>query len=340
MNTMNAFFELITTAVIHLNWIDWVLILASVFFMVEGYTSGFIASMFDIASFLFSFIAALKFYTFFGNIGVTLLHMQQSIAHAIAFVAVAVFVEMVLRFIQERITHEIRKNTFLIASGISQANHVLGIIPGLFSGLILFAFLLTSLIVLPISAQVKDSINTSIIGNVLVDKTQNFEGNLSLLFGNKGTNLLTFYTVEPEVSTSVPLDFTITTSTTDKKAEDTMLTVINQERKKVGLNPLVTDDKLQALAITHAQDMLSRGYFSHNTPEGKTPFDRMNDASIVYQYAGENLALSANVGTAMQGLMQSPGHRANILSPNFKKIGIGVIDTNGNGEMFGQEFTD
>lgn len=337
---MNALFEIITTYLSRLNWIDWILILSSIFFIIEGYTTGFIASMFDIATFLASFIVGLKVYGPLGDVLIKTLHIQQNIAHAVGFILAAVVAEMILRFIQERLTKQLKKNTFLVPSGISQTNHLLGTIPGLFSGLILFAFLITSLTVLPISGQVKDSINSSVLGTVLVNRTQSFEKDLDVFFGNKANNLLTFYTVEPEVSTSVALDFTIPNATIDTQAEDVMLSMVNQERKKQGLSPLVKDTKLQELARSHSLDMLARGYFSHNTPEGKTPFDRMNDAGVSYQYAGENLALSANVYTAMQGLMQSPGHRANILSPNYKKIGIGVGSAGGYGEMFSQEFTD
>ena len=86
--------------------------------------------------------------------------------------------------------------------------------------------------------------------------------------------------------------------------------------------------------------MFARGYFSHYTPEGLTPFDRMAQGDAYFTYAGENLALAPNVTIAMQGLMQSLGHRANILSANFGKIGVGVIDGGIYGQMFCQEFTD
>ena len=86
--------------------------------------------------------------------------------------------------------------------------------------------------------------------------------------------------------------------------------------------------------------MFARGYFSHYTPEGLSPFDRMAQTDVSYTYAGENLALAPNVTVAMQGLMQSPGHRANILFPNFGKLGVGVIDGGIYGQMYCQEFTD
>ena len=83
-----------------------------------------------------------------------------------------------------------------------------------------------------------------------------------------------------------------------------------------------------------------RNYFSHYTPEGKSPFDRMDEAGIKYKAAGENLAYAPSVEVAHQGLIDSPGHRANILRPEFGHLGVGVIDGGINGKMFCQEFTD
>jgi uncharacterized protein YkwD len=100
------------------------------------------------------------------------------------------------------------------------------------------------------------------------------------------------------------------------------------------------DEKLQEVARAHGEDMFARGYFAHNTPEGKTPFDRMNEAGIKYVVAGENLALAPNLETAHQGLMDSKGHRENILSTDYGKVGIGVIDGGKYGEIFVQEFTN
>ncbi len=68
--------------------------------------------------------------------------------------------------------------------------------------------------------------------------------------------------------------------------------------------------------------------------------DRLNEAAISYSVAGENLALAPTVQTAHNGLMNSEGHRKNILDPEFKKLGVGVIDNGVYGKMFVQVFTD
>ena len=119
-----------------------------------------------------------------------------------------------------------------------------------------------------------------------------------------------------------------------------MLAMVNSERKNVGLSALSFSENLAKVGRAHCIDMFERGYFSHYTPEGLSPFDRMLQANINFNYAGENLALAPNTELAMRGLMQSPGHKANILSQNFNRVGIGVIDGGVYGEMFCQEFSD
>ncbi|KKR60955.1 MAG: hypothetical protein UT99_C0004G0001, partial [Candidatus Curtissbacteria bacterium GW2011_GWA2_40_31] len=89
-----------------------------------------------------------------------------------------------------------------------------------------------------------------------------------------------------------------------------------------------------------SKDMFKRGYFSHYSPEGKDVGDRLEDSSINYSLAGENLALAPDVIRAHNGLMNSEGHRRNILDPAFSKIGIGAIDGGVYGKMFTQVFTN
>ncbi len=86
--------------------------------------------------------------------------------------------------------------------------------------------------------------------------------------------------------------------------------------------------------------MFSRGYFAHNTPEGKNPFDRMRAAGVKFSAAGENLALAQTLEIAHTNLMNSPGHRANILQPSFGRLGVGILDGGFFGLMVSQEFRD
>jgi uncharacterized protein YkwD len=86
--------------------------------------------------------------------------------------------------------------------------------------------------------------------------------------------------------------------------------------------------------------MLQRGYFSHITPEGFSPFDRLKAGKVAFGSAGENLALAPTLALAHQGLMNSPPHRANILNPAYRTVGIGVLDAGPYGVMVTQNFTD
>ncbi|MGN6362248.1 MAG: CAP domain-containing protein, partial [Thermomicrobiales bacterium] len=92
------------------------------------------------------------------------------------------------------------------------------------------------------------------------------------------------------------------------------------------------------IARAHGEEMFELGYFSHDSPVSGSPFDRLNAAGIQYHAAGENLALAPDLDIAMQGLMNSPGHRANILSPDYGRVGIGIISSRYHGLMFVQLF--
>jgi uncharacterized protein YkwD len=120
----------------------------------------------------------------------------------------------------------------------------------------------------------------------------------------------------------------------DEEAEQEVFRLLNQAREEAGLEPLEWDDDLRDVGRAHSRDMYLRGYFAHETPECrqhgrdhpdcKDPFDRMRDHGISYNVAGENLALAPTPAQAHDGLMRSPGHRANILNPDFTRGGIGV----------------
>lgn len=120
--------------------------------------------------------------------------------------------------------------------------------------------------------------------------------------------------------------------------EQQLLQLVNKERAAMGLVKLVVDEALQNVALKHAEDMFTRGYFSHDTPEGVDPFERMTQLHIHFKAAGENLAHSNTLLSAHNGLMNSPGHRANILNTHFGKLGIAILDGGDKGLMIVEEF--
>lgn len=121
--------------------------------------------------------------------------------------------------------------------------------------------------------------------------------------------------------------------------ESKMLGLVNAERAKNGLPGLTVSPGLTSVARLKAEDMINSNYFSHTSPTYGSPFDMMRKFGINYRTAGENLAGAPAVGTAHTNLMNSPGHRANILNSNYKWIGIGIVDGGPYGKMFVQMFT-
>jgi len=126
----------------------------------------------------------------------------------------------------------------------------------------------------------------------------------------------------------------------DPKAEAQLLALVNGEREAAGLPALVFDAALVPVGRAHAVEMFEQGYFAHESPTAGDPFDRLAAANIIYLTAGENLAFAPDLLTAHRGLMNSPGHRANILSPAFGHAGMAVIRSRYHGLMIVQLFRD
>ena len=103
-----------------------------------------------------------------------------------------------------------------------------------------------------------------------------------------------------------------------------VLELVNAERAKQGLSPLQWHDGLANIAYAHSKDMHDRQFFSHNNPDGQTPFDRIKAYGLSYRRAAENIAAGQKTPEeVMQGWMNSSGHRANILDPNLTSLGVG-----------------
>ncbi len=120
--------------------------------------------------------------------------------------------------------------------------------------------------------------------------------------------------------------------------EQNMVDLINQERRKNSLPDLTVDLELARVARVKSQDLVDSNYFSHNSPNYGSPFDMMKSFGIEYLVAGENLAGNSTVERAHSALMNSSGHRKNILHPDFTHIGIGVKPSPKYGNMYTQMF--
>lgn len=114
--------------------------------------------------------------------------------------------------------------------------------------------------------------------------------------------------------------------------EQLVIVETNKERTQRGLKPLSTDTKLAVIARKHSVDMQSKDYFEHESPSGCDPECRIDNAGYEWQSYGENIQWMSGYHLSVQlmaemivdGWMNSPGHRVNILNPEFTHVGVGV----------------
>ena len=108
--------------------------------------------------------------------------------------------------------------------------------------------------------------------------------------------------------------------------EDEVIRLTNQFRAKNGLSALTENWQLSRVARIKSQDMVDRGYFDHNSPTYGSPFNMIKNFGISYRTAGENIAYGyATPKAVVDGWINSPGHRANMLGSGFKQIGVGYV---------------
>jgi len=104
-----------------------------------------------------------------------------------------------------------------------------------------------------------------------------------------------------------------------------VLDLTNRERVRAGLPPLASDPRLASAAQAHSADMVARDFYSHTAPDGSKPWDRAAAAGFTGRTVGENIACGQrSAAEVVQGWMNSPGHRANILKPAFDRLGVGL----------------
>lgn len=232
---------------------------------------------------------------------------------------------LVLRRVPRRVTRSV-------------PNRVFGVILGAAKGVVISAIGVMLITAMPIGIS-RDSIERSRLGGWMLTAASEFDRAVTAWVPEDAREGLTFVTVPPEERTSVSIPPTANIRV-DPQAETAMLQLVNQERTSRGLPALRMDATLRAVARAHSADMFQRGYFSHIGPDGETPFDRMREGGVRFATAGENLAMAPTVRIAHRGLMESPGHRANILRGSFRRVGIGVYSNPYRGRMYTQNFAN
>jgi uncharacterized protein YkwD len=269
---------------------------------------------------------AAKWIDIFFNLGAWLLPVAFILTTIIARILIGLVVRLILHIIP--------------AHAHNGMNRFLGIIPGAINGWIAAVIISALLLALPIRNVITNETRESQFAGQLAMQAEWANRKLAPVFDEAIRQTMNSLTVHPDSDESVELSFTYNKAVVRPSLEAQMLEMVNAERIKAGLKPVKADLEMTRVARAHSQDMFVRGYFAHVNPDGKDPFDRMRDFNIRFMTAGENLALAQTVGIAHNNLMNSPGHRANILNPSFGRLGIGIMDGGFYGLMISQEFRD
>ncbi|HYE75745.1 MAG TPA: CvpA family protein [Blastocatellia bacterium] len=317
------------------NLIDLLLLAFILLGAMLGYLRGFILGVLDLFHLVFSFLLALRFYGTLSKHLASLLRLTDYWAPPLAFILIFILSGIVIRLAAAYLLRR-----FPISPRFSHYNRLLGVLPGLVNGALIAAVIAPLMLMLPLPDGAVEQVRASSLANKFMAFTQRLDDAVSPVFEPALKQALNMLTVPPESNQMLRLPYKVTSARARPDLEAQMLVLVNEERAAVGLKPLSADPELTPVARKHSDDMFSRGYFSHYTPEGRSPSDRLREAGVRYFLAGENLALAPTLQTAHRGLMNSPGHRANILKRQFGRVGIGILDGGHRGLMVTQEFRD
>jgi uncharacterized protein YkwD len=316
-----------------MNYIDFLLVIVVLLALWGGWVRGFIMGAIDLMIMLGSLWAAFAFYPYVDGLLSKYFTSLGVWSRPLSFLLVIIITRLLLGAVLNLVLRDIHPSAHY-----SVINKVMGLLPGFVNGLIYATIISALLLSVPFSEGLSANTKDSRIAPKLALQVEWLEDKLSPVFDVAVNTSINKITVDPKSKTSIDLRFTVDDPKVREDLEAKMLTLINAERMTRGLRALVADPDLVPVARAHSIDMFARGYFSHQTPEGITPADRVKKADVSYRIMGENLALGQTLSICHNGLMNSPGHRANILNTAYGRVGIGILDGGVHGLMVTQEF--
>jgi uncharacterized protein YkwD len=316
-----------------MNWVDLVLIIIVLLAVWTGWRNGFIIETLGLINWVGSLVLAFLFYPYTASLITKIFPSLELWKLPLAFIITAIIGRILIGIITRKIALATSAYT-----NQSLLNKSLGIIPGIINGIIFAAIIAALLLALPLMDGINSAVRNSVIANKLSVKMETVDQKLSPALNKAIYQTLNDLTIHTKSDDFLKLPFKINHAVVDSSLEIKMIDLVNKDRSEHGLAPLIRDEELTKVARQHSRDMFVRGYFSHVTPDGKDPFDRMKANDIHFITAGENIALAQTISIAQYGFMHSPGHRANILNPAFGHIGIGILDGGIFGLMISQEF--
>src|SRR5215207_8395810 len=290
--------------------VDVLLVLVVLFGVWQGWHRGLLLGLLDLVRWVGGLLFALRFYQPVARWMGPRVSWDEAWDEPAAFLLTAVAAGLVIQLLGQWMLGRVSEATHR-----GTVNRTLGMIPGLAGGLISAAILASLLMAAPLPEAARESARQSAFADRLTSYTNRFEDQLAPVFNEAIQRTLNRLTIRPESNERVELGFKVESVRARPDLEAQMLELVNAEREAAGL-----------------------GRVAPVSPDGLDPFDRMRRAGVNFRAAGENLALAPTVRVAHTGLMNSPGHRANILQPSFGRLGVGIVDGGYRGIMVSQEF--
>lgn len=321
------------------NFVDLVVLVVLAYFVITGLRRGLLGGMADLVGMVIAFLIAIRGYAALSALLTQVGGIPTVLANFIALMGIFLVLEWLLGWASDRILSFAYRA--ILPGPLRVIDSVAGLLPGMTKGLLVASALVAFFELFPVNQSLSDQVRASPIGGRLAAGVGVVAPKLEPFLGGSAHDTALFITQPSESESPRRMDFPAGLPLReDQAAEERMLTLVNEERVNAGLKPLVTDPRLRDVALAHSEDMFRQSYFAHESPNGDTPADRVRNAGIGYFVTGENLAYAPSVEVAHTGLMNSPGHRRNILAASFGRVGIAVIDGGLYGKMFTQEFTN
>lgn len=304
---------------ITMNIVDLVLIGLFLFAIADGLKRGFLYLSIDLLVLLVSITLALVFDEWAGKLIAGWFGLPAGFERVVGFFLVFCLSEWATGFLLRTVYRLLPPST-----RHSLTNRVLGVLPALTKQLILVFLLINLTVALPVVASVGTEITESRFGRHFIARNDTIQTVVRSIVEPAVREVLRFITTTERDGRPIPLSVPSDDWQLTEGMEQQLVERVNKERGSRGLSTLQWDASLAGVARAHSDDMIKRQYFAHVNPDGESAADRADRGGVSYTLIAENLAVAPNVEVAHTGLMESQGHRENILHADVERIGVGV----------------
>jgi uncharacterized protein YkwD len=307
--------------------VDLILGAVLAFLVVRGWMRGFVKEALDLAGLVAGVILSFRLSPALGGVLSNMSGVSEDVTRFVAGIIIFLSVGIGAAFLARTLERKAR------LPGLNLINRAWGAGLAAAWGIFLATLIVSLLAIMPLPSAVSAQLEESSMTQTLTDPEGVPQQMFARLSGDTvmqrlislrdavGTGRLV---VEPEDELTVPAAEPGELSV-DLRAASDVYELLNKARIAAGLDPLAFSPALEAVAEGHAEEIYLTGVFSHRSATTGTVGDRLVAADVSYVVAGENLALAAGAAEIHEGLMDSEGHRANILRRDFRRVGIAVV---------------